>query len=233
EICGCSAEIPPSPPLSKRGSTAGGLRVGYFSQYGARSSRFNTLPMVLRGSSSRNSIPLRRWLLPRRLLAQSSSSASVSAASRRTTSPRGVSPHWALGMPITAASATPGCSSSTFSRSRSEEHTSELQSRENLVCRLLLEKKKKQQLGCESVHADNSCSPVFSLFSGLIRRPPVPPLFPYTTLFRSQSSSSASVSAASRRTTSPRGVSPHWALGMPITAASATPGCSSSTFSRS
>src|SRR5690606_41762159 len=29
------------------------------------------------------------------------------------------------------------------SGSRSEEHTSELQSRENLVCRLLLEKKKK------------------------------------------------------------------------------------------
>src|SRR5690606_41803978 len=32
---------------------------------------------------------------------------------------------------------------------RSEEHTSELQSRENLVCRLLLEKKKKQRTaGC-------------------------------------------------------------------------------------
>src|SRR5436309_4752743 len=30
-----------------------------------------------------------------------------------------------------------------FERMRSEEHTSELQSRENLVCRLLLEKKKK------------------------------------------------------------------------------------------
>src|SRR5436309_6609757 len=30
------------------------------------------------------------------------------------------------------------------SRGRSEEHTSELQSRENLVCRLLLEKKKKK-----------------------------------------------------------------------------------------
>src|SRR5436309_2617984 len=29
---------------------------------------------------------------------------------------------------------------------RSEEHTSELQSRENLVCRLLLEKKKKQKI---------------------------------------------------------------------------------------
>src|SRR2546430_8381337 len=30
---------------------------------------------------------------------------------------------------------------------RSEEHTSELQSQSNLVCRLLLEKKKKKQLG--------------------------------------------------------------------------------------
>src|SRR6266511_4577500 len=33
---------------------------------------------------------------------------------------------------------------------RSEEHTSELQSRENLVCRLLLEKKKKTQKTLES-----------------------------------------------------------------------------------
>src|SRR5690606_39670617 len=32
-----------------------------------------------------------------------------------------------------------------FPRRRSEEHTSELQSRENLVCRLLLEKKKKKK----------------------------------------------------------------------------------------
>src|SRR5690606_41142905 len=31
-------------------------------------------------------------------------------------------------------------------RARSEEHTSELQSRENLVCRLLLEKKKKSMM---------------------------------------------------------------------------------------
>ena len=31
------------------------------------------------------------------------------------------------------------------SRGRSEEHTSELQSRENLVCRLLLEKKKNKK----------------------------------------------------------------------------------------
>src|SRR3989475_2624074 len=33
-----------------------------------------------------------------------------------------------------------------FSRMRSEEHTSELQSQSNLVCRLLLEKKKKTRI---------------------------------------------------------------------------------------
>src|SRR5207302_5991827 len=35
---------------------------------------------------------------------------------------------------------------------RSEEHTSELQSRENLVCRLLLEKKKKKQKKKKTPH---------------------------------------------------------------------------------
>src|SRR5690606_41027363 len=39
-------------------------------------------------------------------------------------------------------------------RSRSEEHTSELQSRENIVCRLLLEKKKQQQLDEETSIVD-------------------------------------------------------------------------------
>src|SRR5215475_16105773 len=39
--------------------------------------------------------------------------------------------------------AAPALSRSPIRRARSEEHTSELQSRENLVCRLLLEKKKK------------------------------------------------------------------------------------------
>src|SRR5690606_39703972 len=36
-----------------------------------------------------------------------------------------------------------GASHAPTPKTRSEEHTSELQSRENLVCRLLLEKKKK------------------------------------------------------------------------------------------
>src|SRR5690606_40070656 len=41
-----------------------------------------------------------------------------------------------------ATCCTRAARSGTSSRRRSEEHTSELQSRENLVCRLLLEKKK-------------------------------------------------------------------------------------------
>src|SRR5438270_2291382 len=44
---------------------------------------------------------------------------------------------------------TPGCSRKVnmcWRSRRSEEHTSELQSQSNLVCRLLLEKKKKIQI---------------------------------------------------------------------------------------
>src|SRR5207253_7641819 len=46
--------------------------------------------------------------------------------------------------PWAAVSAIPATSSIRFTTSRSEEHTSELQSRGHLVCRLLLEKKKKR-----------------------------------------------------------------------------------------
>src|SRR3989454_8684488 len=42
-----------------------------------------------------------------------------------------------------------GTESAFFTRSRSEEHTSELQSPCNLVCRLLLEKKKKNDHNIE------------------------------------------------------------------------------------
>src|SRR2546428_10327022 len=47
--------------------------------------------------------------------------------------------------------------SRTRTRSRSEEHTSELQSRSDLVCRLLLEKKKHSSL---SAHSITSAAPV-------------------------------------------------------------------------
>src|SRR5690606_42053849 len=46
-------------------------------------------------------------------------------------------PHWRH----RSASRKPPCTDTSPARRRSEEHTSELQSRENLVCRLLLEKK--------------------------------------------------------------------------------------------
>src|SRR6266496_2827616 len=87
------------------------------------------------------------------------------------------------------------------SASRSEEHTSELQSRRDLVCRLLLEKKNDvidgQVCGMSLRHSRPICVgslvsmlplitpplgvPVFFL---MIRRPPRSTLFPYTTLFR-------------------------------------------------
>src|SRR3712207_7865676 len=48
-------------------------------------------------------------------------------------------------------------------RGRSEEHTSELQSRQYLVCRLLLEKKKKQTL--QLFHSQNPSTPTTTLFT--------------------------------------------------------------------
>src|ERR1019366_7471387 len=93
---------------------------------------------------------------------------------------------------------------------RSEEHTSELQSLTNLVCRLLLEKKKPKKQGGGLLRSTNlhvwaiayltwlgriarglggssirrRRKPCFFFFL-MIRRPPRSPLFPYTPLFRS------------------------------------------------
>src|SRR2546427_4707938 len=46
-----------------------------------------------------------------------------------------------------------------FVDGRSEEHTSELQSQSNLVCRLLLEKKKKQKKKAPMIHSVISWRP--------------------------------------------------------------------------
>src|SRR3989442_7632101 len=49
---------------------------------------------------------------------------------------------------------------------RSEEHTSELQSRPHLVCRLLLEKKKKVQVNCSAsgnLHATQGTMPAYEI----------------------------------------------------------------------
>src|SRR2546422_95838 len=65
--------------------------------------------------------------------------------------------------------------------SRSEEHTSELQSRLHLLCRLLLGKKKHNN---DRVLLSRPYPSLFFFFL-MIRRPPRSTLFPYTTLFRS------------------------------------------------
>src|SRR5476649_3105497 len=76
---------------------------------------------------------------------------------------------------------------------RSEEHTSELQSHSDLVCRLLLEKKKKTitpsprgRRRATRYRALTRWSAILPrrIFFLMIRRPPRSTLFPYTTLFR-------------------------------------------------
>src|SRR3982751_7095454 len=54
--------------------------------------------------------------------------------------------------PPPAHAATPPRSASAPTARRSEEHTSELQSRSDLVCRLLLEKKKKNTQSTSTMH---------------------------------------------------------------------------------
>src|SRR5438874_4018760 len=48
------------------------------------------------------------------------------------------------GLPMLALTMVGGSAADKFDKRRSEEHTSELQSRRDLVCRLLLEKKNQQ-----------------------------------------------------------------------------------------
>src|SRR5712664_2391409 len=115
---------------------------------------------------------------------------------------------------------------------RSEEHTSELQSRSDLVCRLLLEKKNQRgcpqqtgrqleyaadvltiegrQLDYESDFLAPDCRACvlsqlynFWIFFYMIRRPPRSTLFHYTTLFRSPDPPPPSCAARLPRPRSP------------------------------
>src|SRR2546426_6143338 len=54
---------------------------------------------------------------------------------------------------------------------RSEEHTSELQSPCNLVCRLLLEKKKKFRHSIPELHSSARLRPVIDLHLRIVRSP--------------------------------------------------------------
>src|SRR5215211_6092108 len=123
------------------------------------------------------------------------------------------------------------CSPST--PPRSEEHTSELQSHSDLVCRLLLEKKKKTLITSVGQKKSTNKITLFrSLFYGsslleiryrltvaqssasrfvvcfffflMIRRPPRSTLFPYTTLFRSRARASRTACRSPRARLPPR-----------------------------
>src|SRR5436309_4749482 len=74
-----------------------------------------------------------------------STTCSILASSVRATVLPVTTPAFATTTSISPNRSTVPSTASTVARTeRSEEHTSELQSRENLVCRLLLEKKKQQ-----------------------------------------------------------------------------------------
>src|SRR5450432_2469545 len=114
---------------------------------------------------------------------------------------------WLMPMGPSIAAA-PGAWVATLASIRSEEHTSELQSRSDLVCRLLLEKKKihderkaveinqKHVAVFRSIKLWRFANPIEyflnrrdefttqGFFFLIIRRPPLSTLFPYTTLFR-------------------------------------------------
>src|SRR5258706_4578097 len=59
------------------------------------------------------------------------------------------------GPDVAVAAVSRGSGDSGIENLRSEEHTSELQSLTNLVCRLLLEKKKKKCTTCLATTADS------------------------------------------------------------------------------
>src|SRR3712207_7339012 len=69
-----------------------------------------------------------------------------SATSSRTTSQMRLRLRGSRPVVGSSRNSTRGCTTRLDARSRSEEHTSELQSRQYLVCRLLLEKKKNKRI---------------------------------------------------------------------------------------
>src|SRR5690606_39406598 len=98
----------------------------------------------LAGAPAPAAFPTRRSSDLRAALAALRSGRSISAVSRATGVSRAALRSWRDGTRGARTSGCPRCASvpgPPEPQARSEEHTSELQSRENLVCRLLLEKK--------------------------------------------------------------------------------------------
>src|SRR2546427_156781 len=135
------------------------------------------------------------------------------------------------------------CCSLFRERLRSEEHTSELQSQSNLVCRLLLEKKKNREISCKAsrnsrsncdgalarlgYHLVQRLAVYISFFFLMIRRPPRSTLFPYTTLFRSSTLADAGRTAKGGRRDVSRSSSGLQSLVRGAAARSSASGCRS------
>src|SRR5947209_13102413 len=92
--------------------------------------------------------PPRSTLFPYTTLFRSQKKVATSSITCITSSSRGSITRPKRTCPMRSNSSIPA-------EKRSEEHTSELQSRQYLVCRLLLEKKKKQQLKQAYNHNEN------------------------------------------------------------------------------
>src|SRR5690606_41507784 len=105
-------------------------------------SRRRPLTLLTRFITTRR--PPRSTRFPYTTLFRSQRSRAPWSRSSRPSSPHGETVFWrapSTAMLCRASHSSERCGSTP----RSEEHTSELQSRENLVCRLLLEKKKKRK----------------------------------------------------------------------------------------
>src|SRR3712207_8015474 len=93
--------------------------------------------------------PPRSTLFPYTTLFRSRASSTISLS--RTSAPRLYPPS-----AVTTSLQPASLMRSTSACERSEEHTSELQSRQYLVCRLLLEKKKKIKMYVFTIHIHNT-----------------------------------------------------------------------------
>src|SRR3712207_6917594 len=94
--------------------------------------------------------PPRSTLFPYTTLFRSRHSAAASSTRRAT--------FW-LAKAVTAPAMTAASSAPRRANRRSEEHTSELQSRQYLVCRLLLEKKKNKYVNQRTVAQHRTLHP--------------------------------------------------------------------------
>src|SRR3989441_2087208 len=129
---------------------------GIFSRSAHSTSRSNTTglpadPRANTGPPPSLCSPARFFSAPGQSVACVTSTTSATFGSSPTALVRAPPPVQAISSRVVATPNTPACLGRSCASRRSEEHTSELQSLAYLVCRLLLEKKKKTRTAREPV----------------------------------------------------------------------------------